>query len=241
MTKFAIVTNTYKRPDGKTPELLKRAMESVLSQVHCEWKMFLIGDKYEDDQEFKQLSNIIPPNKIKSVNRLNAIVERDIYPMPSKNLWCAGGVSSTLYGIDLALKEGFEYICKLDHDDWWSDAHLSNFNAVISAHPDLFFLASRSYYKSLNNIKPRRPTSGSITPYHPKPGRIINSSTCVKYSDTDIRGRDVFKHTGQVKPADMDLWNRLSAFMKNNNKQGYLSSEVTCYHLEEGFGRTSRS
>lgn len=238
MTKFAIVTNTYKRPDGKTPKLLERAMKSVLNQTHSEWKLFLIGDKYEDDREFRQLSTIIPADKIKAVNRLDVTVERDIYPMPSQKLWCSGGLSSTRHGIKLALNEGYEFICKLDHDDWWDDNHLRNFNAALSRHPNLFFLASRSHHKRLNNILP--PGGSGGIGYRPVPKRVINSATCVKYSDTDIRGRDMFKETGRATPTDMDLWSRLSNFMKNNNKQGYLSNEATCYHLEEGFSKNAK-
>lgn len=236
MKKFAIVTNTYKRNDGRTPKLLERAMKSVLGQIYSEWKLFLIGDKYEDDQEFKRLSRIIPSDKIKSVNRLNAIVERDIYPMPSEKLWCAGGGGSTRYGIELALKEGFQYVCKLDHDDWWTETHLSDFNNALKQHPELFFLASRSYYKNMNNILPDTEQASGIG-YYPVPQRIINSSTCVKYSDTNIRSRDVYKEDGIAVPSDMDLWRRLSNFMKTNNKQGYLNNKITCHHLEEGFSK----
>lgn len=232
MTKFAIVTSTYKKTDGRTPELLTRAMKSLLNQTHTDWKYFLIGDRYEDDQEFQQLASLIPEHKIKAVNRLNVIVERDLHPAPSKKLWCCGGVSSARCGIELALNEGFEFVCKLDHDDWWSEAHLNNFNSAIKKHPELFFLASRSHHKRMNNILPDAAPAG--IGYYPKPARVIKSSTCIKYSETYLRPRNVLEETGVVMPADKDLWTRLSQFMKVNNKQGFLNDSVTCYHLEEG-------
>ena len=39
--KIAIVTATYKKGDGSTPSLLKRAINSVLKQSHTDWKYFL--------------------------------------------------------------------------------------------------------------------------------------------------------------------------------------------------------
>ena len=47
--KFGVVISTYQRPDGKTPQYIKRAIESVLSQKHTNWKIYLIGDKYNDN------------------------------------------------------------------------------------------------------------------------------------------------------------------------------------------------
>lgn len=233
MTKFAIITNTYKKPDGRTPELLTRAIKSLLNQTHIDWKYFLIGDKYEDDQEFQRLASLVPEHKIKVVNRLNVTVERDIYINPSRKLWCVGGGGSARYGIELALEEGFEFICKLDHDDWWDKDHLNCFNNALLKHPDLFFLASRSHYFKYGMILPDY-TQPSGLNYYPRPGGIINSSTCIKYSETNIRSRDVFKETGTAVPGDMDLWYRLSKFMIENNKKGFLNDTVTCFHIEEG-------
>ena len=51
--KLAISTSTYKRKDGGTPNLLKRALDSIFNQTHQDFKIFLIGDRYEDENEIK--------------------------------------------------------------------------------------------------------------------------------------------------------------------------------------------
>jgi hypothetical protein len=56
--QFAVVISTYQRPDGNTPHLLKRTLESVLNQTYQNFKIFLIGDKYEDQEEFFSFKNI---------------------------------------------------------------------------------------------------------------------------------------------------------------------------------------
>ena len=50
-TKFGIIMVTYQRGDGKTPEYIKEAIDSVKSQKHKNWKIYLIGDDYDDNDE----------------------------------------------------------------------------------------------------------------------------------------------------------------------------------------------
>lgn len=232
-TKFAVVITTYKRSDGRTPELLTRALESVKSQTHEDWKVFLMGDKYEDDEEFKKLASILDSDKIKAVNR-EVAAERDIYPKGSMQLWCAGGNASSRAGIQLALDEGFEYVCYLDHDDFWAPGHLMAFNDAIEKHPDLFVLASRSFYLNNSNILPR-PHQKAGYGYIPLPEQVVKSSLCLKWSETEIRARDVFKETGKPEPGDKDLWIRLGKEMKERNLKGFLVDFITCAHIEEHF------
>ena len=237
MSKFAIIIPTYQKSNGETPRLLTRALNSIHNQSHKDWKIFLIGDRYEDNSEFTELSTIIDTRKIEAVNRLDCTIERDIYPMPSRKLWCAAGGSSMRYGITSALKQGYEYICKLDHDDFWEPDHLHYFNTAIENYPELFLIAARSNYRAPNarklSVLPGFRQKPGLN-YLPKPEKVINSAVCVKYSETDIRSRDVFAETGKVVPGDADLWRRLSIWMKQNKKAGYLVDNITCNHLGEG-------
>ena len=233
MTKFAIVITTYQRPDGKTPEKLTRALNSVNAQRHTDWKVFLMGDRYEDDEEFNRLASLIPKDKITAINRPEA-AERDNYPAGSMQLWCAGGNVSSRAGIDLALSEGYEYVCYLDHDDYWHDAHLLHFNNALEEHPDLVILASRSLYLSEANVLPPPSDPGGYG-YIPIRERVIKSATCIKWTCTNIRARDVYKETGQVKPGDLDLWERFGEEMKEKNMKGFLVDYVTCSHLDERY------
>ena len=53
--KLGIVIATYQRFDGSTPALLKRAIESVKNQTHQDYTLIVIGDKYEDNNEFENI------------------------------------------------------------------------------------------------------------------------------------------------------------------------------------------
>ena len=142
-TKFAVVMSTYVRPDGRTEGHLTRAFDSLLSQTHEDWKLFLTGDKFEDQELFDKMVAKIPKDKISAVNRPFA-PERDKYPARSHKLWCSGGLSGTNFAIESALEEGYEYVCFLDHDDFWHEEHLNCFNEILKHFDDLVVLTSRS-------------------------------------------------------------------------------------------------
>ena len=61
--KFAVTIATYQRKDGKTPELLKRALDSVFNQTHQDFRIFIVGDNYEDTNEFNQIVSQYPQDK----------------------------------------------------------------------------------------------------------------------------------------------------------------------------------
>jgi len=226
---IAIVIATYKRKDGKTPFYLTRALNSIMVQTYKEWDVYLIGDNYEDEDE---LYNIAKDFENVDVINLAEAKERNKYLFGDYRLFCAGGVNAALYGVTQALKDGFKYVCHLDHDDYWHPDHLKKIAEVIETFDPLFVCTISSHI--IGNL-PNVEISGAIQHFLPLPCGMITSSACIKYSDTELRGRDVFAETGEAYPADADLWRRLSDEMERENKPGYLIASVTCYHDEEGY------
>ena len=223
--KIGIIIPTYQRADGTTLKYLQRALNSIKNQTYSDYKVFLIGDKYENKEEFINIStSIIPKEKIFSIN-LSHAKERDKYPLGGKNLWCSGGVNANNYGIELCLKENINHICHLDHDDWWESNHLEEISKLIN---NYFFITTKSNHIN-NQILPKEYS----IPYYPKSGDIVHSAICINFSKTNLRYRDVFEETGKVYPADADLWNRISDFMKNTNNKGIVIDKITCNHITE--------
>lgn len=225
---LAVVIATYFRPDGSTPRYLERALKSIENQSYKNYHIYVIGDNYEDSKGFKEICSRF--NQITFVNLPKAI-ERDKYPFGDYRLFCAGGVNACYYGIELALNDRFEYVCHLDHDDFWEPDHLEKINSVIQLNPQ--FICTCSTH--INNWLPYVQLTGEVYEYYPESCKMITSSACVKYSDTKLRPRDVFDATGEAYPADADLWNRLSEEMKKEGKKGYLIASLTCNHNEEGY------
>jgi hypothetical protein len=71
--KFAIRILTYQRKDGKSEEYLRRSLGSIKKQTHQDYKVFLIGDKYDNHEELIRLSRIISSEKIYVENLPNAV------------------------------------------------------------------------------------------------------------------------------------------------------------------------
>jgi glycosyltransferase involved in cell wall biosynthesis len=231
MTKFAIVTATYRRPDGKTPFYLNRALDCVLKQTHTNYKVFLIGDRYDNQDEFASFGNGFTDENLYKEN-LTVAAERDIYTN-KEILWKYGGCNASNHGIDVALSQGFEYICRLDHDDRWTPNHLKNFDELVKLHNPMW-MCSRSTH--IRGTLPTQRGDGKFAEFYPAPASLIKSSTCINQKVIPLRTRNIYQQTGKVgRSADSDLWERISKYMKENELKGYLVNEVTCYHDEEGY------
>jgi glycosyltransferase involved in cell wall biosynthesis len=230
-TTIGIVIPTYQRVDGKTPELLSRALKSIKNQTHTDYKVFLIGDKYENDNEFVELAtSIIDTDKIYYEN-LSTAVEREKYPIGSHQLWCAGGVSATNWGIEKSMSQCINYICHLDHDDYWETNHLEVINKVLDEKDTAFVYTCSTYVN--NGILPIVNIDGGVEVSIPSPEKLIHSSVCIDFDKIPLRYRDVFSETLQSHPADADMWDRVGNYIKENKLNSVLIKKLTCFHPTE--------
>lgn len=223
MNKIAIIISTYYRPDGRTKHFLERALNSLNEQTNKNLKVFLIGDKYEDMNEFNSFSSIINDMYIEN---LSYAKERDKYK--GRELWCSGGVNAINIGINKAKSEGYEWIINMDHDDYFLPSHIQDIQDRIT--DNCIFVCSKSNYKNIKVL----PNIDELK-YIPIGENLIKSSACVKFSKINITFRDVFEEEGRVYPSDADFWNRLGKIIINNNYESYCTNNITCVHDEEGY------
>jgi glycosyltransferase involved in cell wall biosynthesis len=229
--KIGIVIPTYQRNDGNTPSLLTRALNSIKNQTHTDYKVFLIGDRYDNNDEFIQLATtIIDSDKIYYENLPNAI-EREKYSIGSQQLWCAGGVNATNWGIEKSLSESINYICHLDHDDYWQSNHLEAINKVLEEQKPAFAYTCSTHIH--HGTLPGVNIDGGIENRIPVGCSLIHSSVCMNCDIISIRYRDVFSETGNAYPADADMWNRVGVYIREQNLQSFLIKQLTCNHPTE--------
>jgi acetyltransferase-like isoleucine patch superfamily enzyme len=230
--KLGIVIVTYQKLDGSTPLLLKRAIESVKNQTHQDYTLIIIGDKYDDNGEFEKICNEANLGDKIVYKNLPYAKEREKYPMGSKELWSAGGVNARNHGIDLGLSLGLEYICHLDHDDYWHPQHLEIINHTIEETKDASVINTCSTY--FDSYLPRVELTNEILPSEVKPGGFIHSSVCINHKLIPLKYRDVYAETGQEYAADADMWARIGEYVKEKKLKTYQITSLTCFHPTEG-------
>jgi len=232
---FAIIIPTFQRSDGKTPAYLRRALASLLHQTHTDFKVYLIGDKYENNEEFINIAKGFPGELMYFENLSNA-VEREKYANNKEALWCSGGVNATNYGIQKAISENLQYVCLLDHDDYWAPNHLAILNGIIRTNKVDWICTKTSVGNGVffpKNINSR----DRLVNFLPLPCGVIKSSVCYNVSTIPIFPRDVFEETGIAIPADADLWKRSAEYIQKNNLKSFYINEHTCIHDTEGYIR----
>lgn len=232
--KLSIVISTYYRKDGSTINYLKRALDSVFNQTHQDFKIYLIGDRYEKETEIDELISKYNKEKLFFKN-LDVAKERDFYK-DKWAIWSYGGVNAINTGIDFSLSENNNYICHLDHDDYWSENHLELINkCIVETNSD--WICTKSKYVG-GRILPILESNLDFVPFLPLPQGLIHSSVCMNFQKINLKYRDIYSETGNIGlPSDADLWERSKKLILQKNLKSTLINKLTCYHLEEGYER----
>jgi glycosyltransferase involved in cell wall biosynthesis len=233
--KFAVSIATYMRPDGKTPFYLERALTSVFEQKHKDFKVFVIGDNYANLTEINKLLLKFPSNMLFFEN-LPIAKEREAYS-DKKLVWLYGGVTAVNHSISKALNESFEYVCHLDHDDYWEKDHLFEINECIKETSALW-VCTKSTHGTTGQILPNFQHDSKILEAYPASSKLSHSSVGMNFKEIPLRYRDVFAQTGKAGlPADADLWERTRLYLIENKLKSYYINSLTCHHDEEGYSK----
>jgi glycosyltransferase involved in cell wall biosynthesis len=231
---FSIVITTYQKKDGSTPKLLRKALDSVFNQDYKDFMIFIIGDKYENNDEFLEICKSYDQEKIYYEN-LPFAAERDKYD-DKWLIWSYGGCYANNYGINKSIDMGFEYVCHLDHDDEWLPNHLSSIKYAIDRTNSLF-ICTKSQYTN-GTILPTQNSDLELIPFIPRGGQLIHSSTCINFKKIPLRHRNIYEETGSLgSPGDFDMWERIGHYLKINKLEGCIVNKITCKHLDEGYER----
>lgn len=230
--KFAITMCTYYRADGNSSSYLKRALDSIANQTYQEYKIFLIGDKYEKNDEFENICKSFPyPEKIFYTN-LSEAKERD-YFTDKMLVWKFGGVNAINIAIDKSIEEGFNYICHLDHDDYYSTDHLETIKKAFED-TNCSWLCTHATYR--NNVLPKISSINPYVDYYPQEGNVAHSSTCVNFKDLPIKYQTYTKGDPLTcSPSDGLMWKDISHISKEKKLKCIFVNKITCHVEDDGF------
>lgn len=155
---FGITMPTYYRPDGSSYMLVSYAIKSLLKQKYQNWKLYFIGDRYEDDGEFRKLAAMVPSSKIFAIN-LPVAVERDT-GLTGRALARAGGANAANVALAEQRKDGINITCELDDDDIWLPSHLRHLHSAYTNYPESVFVCTQAQFYILDKTNGKLQLTG---------------------------------------------------------------------------------
>ena len=236
--KFVIIMATFNRKNGKTPNYLKRSLDSILFQSYTNWDLIIIGDKYDPENE---LLEIIDNYKISLLNKdlsnniiyiNNQIVERDIITNDKPKLWTVAGANSLNKGLKYARNHNYKYYCHLDDDDYWSNNHLQLLYNVYNKYPNCIFANTQSTY-----ISSYLPQITKIDIFEnnllPTSGKTVHSSISFRIDIILYEYFNIFENNLICNniPVDASMLEYIKDFiLKNKQYCSIYNPVLTCYH-----------
>ena len=150
--KICVVMPTYLRKNGTTKQLLTRALKNLEAQTYKNFKLFLIGDHYDNNDEFEELCKSYKNDIFYKNNEQHY----RCYKFSNKSTyWTIGGALALKTGIEKAIEEKFDYYLHLDDDDEWRDIHIEVVVEHIKKFPSASFILTKAKYAGI--FLPRTP------------------------------------------------------------------------------------
>jgi glycosyltransferase involved in cell wall biosynthesis len=174
--KICVIMCSYFRKNGKTKEYLSRALRCLESQTYGNFKLFLIGDHYDNNDEFEELCKSYKNDIFYKNNEEHY----RCYKFPNRyTYWTIGGALALKTGIEKAIEENFDYYLHLDDDDEWIDIHIEVVLNHIKHFPHADFLLTRSKY--VDTFLPRTNEQNTFyNNYIPHGGDSVHASHVYK-------------------------------------------------------------
>ena len=227
--KFAIVMSTYYRENGKSKAYVERALKFLNQQVYQKFKLFLIGDKYANDQEFNYFRTLLPADKLEAVN-LSTAFERERCA-GGHNLWCAGGTKAVNHGMDLAVNQGFTHYLHLDDDDYWNTFHLRNIAMGYEQFPEACFIVTMGICDNNLGILPSLPGL-FYNNFDCQGARAFHSSFGFRMDVIPFRYTNISPDQANTLliPGDADMLNRVGTHCRQNNLKILGIPVISCFY-----------
>lgn len=231
--KFAVVIATYQRPNGKSKNFIRESLKSLKKQKYQNFKVFLIGDRYDDNDEFLSFDKEFPTEKLYMEN-LKVAHERDNCKL-KRNLWTIGGANAMNHGLRKCREEGFTHMAHLDDDDTWHPNHLRNLAIAYTQFPNIVFACTKGILN--NDILPY------VNGYYPdnfipKGNDCFHSSFSFNVKILPFEYQTIslpLVEEKEYEPADLVMLRQIGDFIRKSNGKwhGICAPHITCFRTQE--------
>lgn len=241
---FAVIMATYQRTDGSTPAKLTTALKCVLNQSYANWKLYIVGDKYEDESELRHVVTSVMDrggadggsSKV-TVHNMEEAGERG--KLTGKVLWCHAGATAMNLAISMAVSNGGSWVAHLDDDDEWEGDHLLRVYNQLMKFPSALAtcsLAQHCAHRVAFTVLPRafrtpgRHPDPRLNAPRPQGSDAIHSALC--FNAALVPNRYTIQ-TSKPSPADARFWHSLRSI------NSVIVPHLTVHHLYESSSRQS--
>jgi len=208
-------------------ELVSETLRSVVEQRYPHWRVYLVGDHYEPEEEFRQYTKIIPREKLVAYNLKGHTPEREIFKNPN-HLARIGGNKAINFCLDLMESTGIRYTARLDDDDLWTPYHLEALRDEFVKFPSPAFVCTMSNFKYtgiLPAFKPdeeRRPRITTLA------CNVAASSVAWDMKRVPLRyRRNLIDIAWEGQYGDADMWTSIEQHCHRHGYGMSISPNVT--------------
>lgn len=220
---FGIRIATYRRPNG-TSHLLHRCLRSIIQQTYTNWKVFIVGDCYEPEDELFEICSIIPKNKINIIN-LPISPERNKYS--GDQLWSCAGFTACQTGLLQIQKEGLIHV-PIDDDDYWLPEHLNLLADAYLNFPEAAFIYTQSTYR--DSILPKETPELFYDNLPPKAYNVIHSAVSWDTKRIPVMYANIMEEKSSFVAGDAETWERIRNYCTENNLKTLYIPKLTVRH-----------
>ena len=253
--KIGIVIATHKIDNSRsnymdTPTVLKECLESIASQKYENWKVFIVADCYDGDDEIKKVMESCVKGKYEYHN-LAKPGERDLN-IPTNEKKITGGTTAWNKGIVMAEKAGMDVIAKIDHDDKWKNNHLTCLAQAYTQYPEAAFVFTKAakkpigggtnkrilYYPNQASVKTvtedNHFAKGGDTSHSAISWRLLPGIKGVRYRGSADQKSSEPKRK-EVVPVDADIYSLIKTRIEDKGyKYVYVPELTSLYRNAEG-------
>ena len=226
--KFGICMATYQRKNGKSPSYLNQSLTSIINQTADNWHLYLVGDKYEDENEINKILESFPKNKLTFLN-LPYAHERDNIKDQNK-LWTVGGSNASNHSYNLAVADNCDYIIHTDDDDPMHIKKIQILNYILTIYSPICMFHYSTYLKT--HILPREQINIIEKNNHiPRKGNVAHSSLVLHKSIASVFKYDGYRELKtDYSPNDIELIMYIEEILKNKDKYCIFVPLILCNH-----------
>lgn len=231
---IAVCISTYYKSDMFIDKFAK-TLESVFNQTYSDFKVFITGDNYSEENKLIDVLNRFPKDKIIYKN-LKVATERQYHPT-KEFIWMYGGVNAFNRCIDMAIDNGYDYIAHLDHDDIWYNNHLQELATGIEI-TGADFICTRGIQTNFAHLPILLPTEEKYVKFYPIYNGILHSTVCINFNKIPLRYEDLFLTTNEVNKetslaGDSYMWERCRKYIIKNGLRSFCVNTLTMTHETE--------